>query len=1438
MDIQKLIDVILNAAKQQDIKQDFELVQLVLNLTDSEFEEKILKLKGTGSKSVCSAPLSRDILFYKCFDCSKEPTHVYCQECYIPEKHQNHVVTYHYSNGGCCDCGDTLVMKKKSFCYKHSQQQIQIPVPEKLLGKNLAERYRQFIMVSFALLFERTQKIVDYNDKTMKQTQNAIQNLKLENSVNFMKEIMTEFLQKENILKECQKLYALIFKILNFITSNNIPWSYATSKFLQIPIDQDIQKFIILFHAHSKNQFEKFKLEKKQQICQCTILNLFVKHNVFFSRFIKEDANTISELFYELHVDENFKPYLCKQILIHYNHLYNPIQVYKLITVDNIEMKFKFNTINYSEHSKLNELIPLLMQNENVKKIYCKNKVERASLFGYFYQFMGHIVLSLLSLYKEYHSSQYYCLFDIFTNQLLQLPLCNEETQNFCQQFDDMILSQFYDDVVKKLFEQISEILSLEAEQFKFSPILPNNPKFNYLQNNSLLIYALTKIYPCQQTETSTFHFLHPQEKIKFQASEIIQIFILQGYRKLLSVVVDTWNEVNKQNKVGLQNIFRLTINYYLNNYVTSFSLKAESTLKNYLLNIVICDRNFITLLSLFLMDYNDPQEAYEELLKLSGLSSQKLRQVMLKLLRRTLLNNILLLKNGNPFLYKGQIKIYKEQIKLKEVSLEQVDVAYIQLYAFLFGPQGINDIISSYKEIAIFFNYKSDPSFLICRIAQTDYDLIQCVGDIFGNDLPDQFQKGLNKLFQTIFFAQSFYQENELRELLKKFSYDSSQDLQKIILSSCELNQDNQQLQLKKSLLPVQYEPVFASLVLELKEQITDKLKTQNDKQSELFGTALANELDQLNQLKSTLTYKRLAILKAIACDTEQQILQQILEQLQVQQEQGLIKNISQVLEDYSVYINLVYLCNKHLKNNNANLPTYLSAISQICFQILQDVNLTQQSNSIYEIFARQLDETLCLNPLQFESDAQRACRSQIKRKYYQQKFNNMGSGFSNQIAETPTQLITENCSLCQLQFEKEEIQYRALLIQYSNIHKHIHMIPKPIKNNLQIDMFEVVASSCQHTFHKQCLQQNEQKFTIGLFKYLKCPICLSPYNFPFVNPMYITNAKDQILIENLEFFLQTLTDQKVMQYYKRYSVEELNIPQLLDEIFSQVLCNLLFQLLSDLNKFHLKNNHLLLQAVLALLRIIYQENKTTILQEIVENDQEILFSILNLLLQNIIKQNNIKDLKQGLDVILYENPNKSAIIQALTENLIISQIQQKSLPYDIERISQDLKQNYIEKFQSNFKEFLIKHYLSPCQKKQCRFLPLQRMQNQEQNQYICLICLKKMCAHFCGRKSNKNIGNLSRHCIKKHNGKTMYLNLKNSEIIIMQSPFITLNNNPLYKNLIGELPFLGYYQSSHYEKFKLNLKALDQIIEIIIQDKYVHKLFQNSKKVSRTIL
>ncbi|CAD8129071.1 unnamed protein product [Paramecium sonneborni] len=402
-------------------------------------------------------------------------------------------------------------MKEKSFCTKHSQSQMQKPDFENILGKHLTERFRQFIMVSFALLFQRTQKILDYTDQFMTQIQEAIEQLQLKNSINFMNENMSEIIEKETALKEGEKLHTLIFRILKFLTEDNITWSYATSKFLQIPIDSRIQVDIQIYHFHPNNQFENLALDQQEQICQCSILNLFVKYNVFFSRFLKNDSNQISDLFYELHVDENFKTQLCKQILIHFNHLYNPIQ----------EIKFKQNTRNYSANSKLNEIFQKLALDNSSKKIYCKNKIEKANLFSYFSQLTGHLFVGLLGLYKENKNPSIYQLFDIFSNQLLYIPLCNSETKLYCSKFDNIILQQFNDELVKKLLEQIMEILSLDTESFQFSPINPKYSKFNLLQKNSLLIYTFTKIYPCQETQTSTFHFLKPQEQILLFRSHI-----------------------------------------------------------------------------------------------------------------------------------------------------------------------------------------------------------------------------------------------------------------------------------------------------------------------------------------------------------------------------------------------------------------------------------------------------------------------------------------------------------------------------------------------------------------------------------------------------------------------------------------------------------------------------------------------------------------------------------------------------------------------------------------------------------------------------------------------------------------------------------------------------------------------------------------------------
>lgn len=62
-------------------------------------------------------------------------------------------MTYDYLKFGFYDCGDILIMKKKSLCNKHSQIQNEFTIPEKLFGcKNLynqSSKYDRKILIIY-----------------------------------------------------------------------------------------------------------------------------------------------------------------------------------------------------------------------------------------------------------------------------------------------------------------------------------------------------------------------------------------------------------------------------------------------------------------------------------------------------------------------------------------------------------------------------------------------------------------------------------------------------------------------------------------------------------------------------------------------------------------------------------------------------------------------------------------------------------------------------------------------------------------------------------------------------------------------------------------------------------------------------------------------------------------------------------------------------------------------------------------------------------------------------------------------------------------------------------------------------------------------------------------------------------------------------------------
>ena len=85
------------------------------------FEDALDYLEKIANQNKCvCATIIDNIPAWRCVDCCKYESAIYCSECYKKSKHlhQNHKIYYLYSSWGMCDCGDPDSLS--TFCPDHS----------------------------------------------------------------------------------------------------------------------------------------------------------------------------------------------------------------------------------------------------------------------------------------------------------------------------------------------------------------------------------------------------------------------------------------------------------------------------------------------------------------------------------------------------------------------------------------------------------------------------------------------------------------------------------------------------------------------------------------------------------------------------------------------------------------------------------------------------------------------------------------------------------------------------------------------------------------------------------------------------------------------------------------------------------------------------------------------------------------------------------------------------------------------------------------------------------------------------------------------------------------------------------------------------------------------------------------------------------------------
>ena len=84
---------------------------------DSFFEH--LKSISIPNTTTCGKQIMLGDGGWKCKDCELDTFSIYCNDCFIKEKHIGHDIYFNPSADGFCDCGVNLVLKPEGFCDKH-----------------------------------------------------------------------------------------------------------------------------------------------------------------------------------------------------------------------------------------------------------------------------------------------------------------------------------------------------------------------------------------------------------------------------------------------------------------------------------------------------------------------------------------------------------------------------------------------------------------------------------------------------------------------------------------------------------------------------------------------------------------------------------------------------------------------------------------------------------------------------------------------------------------------------------------------------------------------------------------------------------------------------------------------------------------------------------------------------------------------------------------------------------------------------------------------------------------------------------------------------------------------------------------------------------------------------------------------------------------------
>ncbi|EAR84996.2 zinc finger in N-recognin (macronuclear) [Tetrahymena thermophila SB210] len=479
--------------------------KIYIGVEQDEIEKQIQIYKQMASFQ-CAAPIKKEEVYFKCLDCSTQPTHCICESCFFAGDHENHSFLYFNKlTGGTCDCGDPN-LSQLLLCKKHQKTSLEDKIKyEHVVKQEYKNMIKEYFQLQFVSIFKKIEQRCCEKD---------------------MSQISSE--------SEINEFQNLIDEIKVFI-SENASGTLILSKVLMEPIPSFICNHACDSIDESQEHFQiisKAKIEDHQ--CKCSILKNIFRYIKFYGTKLEYEIELTLNHFF---INQDFKLYL--------------IQVF-------CEM-FNFMLLNYSEESKLYRLF-YQFNSTTCYETFLQNTYKRGYLFNSLKKLQ---VYTLPQDYKDARQKYFffYFLLYFFTSndqnpitwqnniqcavQIIKSICQNGKCQNFGAHFIMTRLIQDY------LFLQVVQ------EAFKSLHDMPEESKMQF--QGQVLIAMLELIEEFQKQDQQHQERIECYKKCIVLEDEIIDLV----EQKLQIIKKEDFEQYQLKIFKGLENMRLQQINIY-----------------------------------------------------------------------------------------------------------------------------------------------------------------------------------------------------------------------------------------------------------------------------------------------------------------------------------------------------------------------------------------------------------------------------------------------------------------------------------------------------------------------------------------------------------------------------------------------------------------------------------------------------------------------------------------------------------------------------------------------------------------------------------------------------------------------------------------------------------------------------------------------------------